>query len=167
MKSIQQQSFAWGLPWWFSGPLVKNSPANVGDMGSIPGVGMKNPQAAGQLSACAVTADACAPRARSMRGQHERTAQQEACALHLGSSSRSPGPEKACTHSEDPGQPETNKCKTNQNKMKSRGLACKSAVRRMAGPSIQNQTEVHLCKGNEDVFKFCASCFLFSLFIFF
>ena len=72
LKSIQQQSFAWGLPWWFSGPLVKNSPANVGDMGSIPGVGMKNPQAAGQLSTCAVTADACAPRARSMRGQHSK-----------------------------------------------------------------------------------------------
>ena len=44
-----------GLP---GGPVVKNPPANAGDVGLIPGPGAKNPQAAGQLSLCASTTEA-------------------------------------------------------------------------------------------------------------
>ena len=36
-----------GLPWW---PVVKNPPANAGDVGWIPGLGTKIPHAMGQLS---------------------------------------------------------------------------------------------------------------------
>ena len=32
------------------GPVVKNPPANAGDMGSIPGLGIKIPPAVGKLS---------------------------------------------------------------------------------------------------------------------
>ena len=32
------------------GPVVKNTPSNAGDVGSIPGWGTKIPHAAGQLS---------------------------------------------------------------------------------------------------------------------
>ena len=37
------------------GPVVKNPPSNVGDMGSIPGQGAKIPHAMGQLSPHATT----------------------------------------------------------------------------------------------------------------
>ena len=37
------------------GPVVKNLPANVGDMGLIPGPGTEIPYAAGQLSPWATT----------------------------------------------------------------------------------------------------------------
>ena len=37
------------------GPVVKNPPSNVGDMGAIPGRGTKIPHAAGQLSLSATT----------------------------------------------------------------------------------------------------------------
>ena len=48
------------------GPVVKNTPSNAGDTGSIPGRGTKIPHAAGQLSPRAATTDpmrsgACAP----------------------------------------------------------------------------------------------------------
>ena len=44
------------MPWDFPGGLVvKNPPANVGDMGSIPGPGIKSPHVAGQLNPCATT----------------------------------------------------------------------------------------------------------------
>ena len=37
--------------WDFPGvPVVKNPPSNAGDVGSIPGRGIKNPLATGQLS---------------------------------------------------------------------------------------------------------------------
>ena len=36
------------------GPVVKNLSANAGDAGLIPGEGTKIPQAAGQLSLCAL-----------------------------------------------------------------------------------------------------------------
>ena len=38
-----------------------NSPSNVGEMGSIPGLGTKTPHAAGQLSLWAVTTHALGP----------------------------------------------------------------------------------------------------------
>ena len=43
------------------GPVVKNLPANAGDMGSIPGLGTNITHAAGQLSLCATTTEADAP----------------------------------------------------------------------------------------------------------
>ena len=39
------------------GPVVKNPPCNVGDVGSNPGQGTKFAHAVEQLSLCAVTAD--------------------------------------------------------------------------------------------------------------
>ena len=38
-------------------PVVKNSPANIGDMGSILGPSMKIPHAIGQLSPCTATTE--------------------------------------------------------------------------------------------------------------
>ena len=37
----------WDKP---GGPVVKNSPSNAGDGGSVPGQGTKTPHALGQLS---------------------------------------------------------------------------------------------------------------------
>ena len=37
--------------------MVKNPPANAGDMGSIPGQGTKIPHAVEQLSLCATTTE--------------------------------------------------------------------------------------------------------------
>ena len=37
------------------GPVVKNPPANAGDMGSIPGPGTKIPHVTGQMNPCATT----------------------------------------------------------------------------------------------------------------
>ena len=37
--------------------MVKNTPSNAGDVGSIPGRGAKIPHAAGQLSPCATTTE--------------------------------------------------------------------------------------------------------------
>ena len=42
----------WDFP---GGPVVKNQPSNAGDMGSIPGRGIKIPHATGQLSLWATT----------------------------------------------------------------------------------------------------------------
>ena len=39
------------------GPVVKNSPYNVGDADSIPGQGTKIPHAAGQLNSRATTTE--------------------------------------------------------------------------------------------------------------
>ena len=39
------------------GPVVKNPPANAGDMSSILGMGTKIPHATGQLSLCATTTE--------------------------------------------------------------------------------------------------------------
>ena len=39
------------------GPVVKTSPSNAGDVGSIPGQGTKIPHALGQLSLCAATTE--------------------------------------------------------------------------------------------------------------
>ena len=43
------------------GSVVKNLPANAGDMDSIPDPGTKIPHAAEQLSLCTITAKACMP----------------------------------------------------------------------------------------------------------
>ena len=43
------------------GPVVKNLPANAGDMGSIPGLRTKIPHALGQLSTCAETTETPVP----------------------------------------------------------------------------------------------------------
>ena len=37
------------------GPMVENSPSNIGDEDSIPGQGTKTPRATGQRSPCATT----------------------------------------------------------------------------------------------------------------
>ena len=59
-------------PWDFpGGPVVKNLPCNVGDVGSIPGWGTKVPYALGQLSLHATTTKAgvlCSPGA--VNGAH-------------------------------------------------------------------------------------------------
>ena len=39
------------------GPVGKNPPPNVGDAGSIPGLGIKIPHAPGQLNPCAATTE--------------------------------------------------------------------------------------------------------------
>ena len=39
------------------GPVVKNTPCNAGDMGSIPGRGTRIPHAMGQLNACTATTE--------------------------------------------------------------------------------------------------------------
>ena len=39
------------------GSVVKNLPANSGDMGLIPGLGSKSPPAAGQVSWCGTTTE--------------------------------------------------------------------------------------------------------------
>ena len=39
------------------GPMVKNPPANAGDVGSIPGRGTRIPHAVGQPSSCATTTE--------------------------------------------------------------------------------------------------------------
>ena len=40
---------------FLGGPVVKNSPSNAGDAGSIPGRGTKIPHATEQLSPCTTT----------------------------------------------------------------------------------------------------------------
>ena len=58
-KTFSSSKFlAGGSP---GGPEVRNVPSNAGDMGSIPGWGFKIPRAAGQLSLCATTKEACTP----------------------------------------------------------------------------------------------------------
>ena len=47
------------------GPVVKNPPCNVGDVGLIPGQGTKIPHAVGQLSLCATTAEPACSRAHA------------------------------------------------------------------------------------------------------
>ena len=54
-ESVYQEFFTQDFP---SGPVVKNLPANTGDMGSIPGLGTRIPHAAGQLSLCTITIEA-------------------------------------------------------------------------------------------------------------
>ena len=39
------------------GPVIKNSPSNAGDVGSIPARGTKIPHATGQLSPCTTTTE--------------------------------------------------------------------------------------------------------------
>jgi len=39
------------------GPVVKNLPCNAGDLGSIPGGGIKIPHAVGQLNPCTETTE--------------------------------------------------------------------------------------------------------------
>ena len=47
--------------------MVKNLPANAGDMRSIPGLGTKTSQYVGQLSLCITTTEDCMPhKLRSM-----------------------------------------------------------------------------------------------------
>ena len=62
-------------PWYFpGGPVVMNLPCNVGDMGSIPGWGMKVPYALGQLSLRATTTKAhvlCSPGAANGAHVHQ------------------------------------------------------------------------------------------------
>ena len=70
-------------------PVVKNSPANTGDTGLIPGPG-RIPHAVEQLSLCATTTEARAPQ--------EKQPQWEAHTTQRKSSPRSPSTRlKACT----------------------------------------------------------------------
>ena len=63
--------------------MVKNPPANAGDMGSIPV--MKITRATGQLSPCAMTTEVCVPRDHAL--QQEKP------------------PQEATHHNEDLAQP--------------------------------------------------------------
>ena len=47
MYSHQEWTLRWDFP---AGLAVKNPPCNAGDVGSIPGQGIKIPQPVGQLS---------------------------------------------------------------------------------------------------------------------
>ena len=47
----------WEILGFPSGPLVKNPPADTGDMGLIPDQGTKIPHASGQLSPCTTTTE--------------------------------------------------------------------------------------------------------------
>ena len=67
----------WDFP---GGAVVKNPPANAGDMCSIPGPGRSH-MATEQLSPCATTTEAHAPRAHAL--QREKPPQWEARALQL------------------------------------------------------------------------------------
>ena len=51
------------------GPVVKNVPANAGEMGSIPNPGTKIPQVSGQLRACALEPE-LEPEHHNYRGAH-------------------------------------------------------------------------------------------------
>ena len=51
------------------GPVVKNAPANAGEMGSIPSPGTKIPQVSGQLRACALEPE-LEPEHHNYRGAH-------------------------------------------------------------------------------------------------
>ena len=44
--------YHWDFP---GGPVIKSSPSNAGDAGSIPGWGTKIPHGMGQLGPCATT----------------------------------------------------------------------------------------------------------------
>ena len=90
------------------GPVVKNSPANTGDTGLIPGPG-RIPHAIEQLSLCATTTEARAPQ--------EKQPQWEAHTTQRKSSPRSPSARGKPAHgSEDPAQP-----KSSINKLKGGG----------------------------------------------
>ena len=65
-----------GLP---CGPVVKHLPASAEDMGSIPALGTKIPHAVGQLSPCATTTEAFAPRATAMRSPHSPQLEKNLC----------------------------------------------------------------------------------------
>ena len=60
------------------GPVVKNPPANAGDMGSIPGQGNKIPHVVGQLSLHVTTTEpacsrACVPQLEKPEFHNEET----------------------------------------------------------------------------------------------
>ena len=51
---------------FLGGPVVKNLPCNVGDVGSIPGQGCQILYATGKLSQCATTTEARMPQLDSL-----------------------------------------------------------------------------------------------------
>ena len=55
------------------GPVVKNLPSNAGDMGSIPGRGIKIPHAVGQLSLCTTTRERKSRTLQLERSRHTAT----------------------------------------------------------------------------------------------
>ena len=57
---LESLSPQWDFP---GGPVVRNLPANAGDMGLIPGLGAKIPHAERQLSPCAPTTEPTCSRA--------------------------------------------------------------------------------------------------------
>ena len=59
-----QKTLLWDFP---GGPLVKNPPANAGDLGSIGHWSWKSPHAAEQLSPGATTTEACMPGAHALQ----------------------------------------------------------------------------------------------------
>ena len=80
------------------GPVVKNLPDNVGDMGSIPGPANKIPHVTRQLSPCSTTTEACVPYnlCSAIRGHHSEKS------LQLESSSHPHNLRKACTQQQIP-----------------------------------------------------------------
>ena len=51
---VLESKVFWDFP---GGPVVKTSPSNAGDVGSIPGQGTKSAHTMGQLSLCATTTE--------------------------------------------------------------------------------------------------------------
>ena len=65
------------------GPVVKNTPSNAGDSGSIPGGGTKIPHAAGQLSPRATTIELAYLNERARGPQTREPTRPGACAPQL------------------------------------------------------------------------------------
>ena len=79
---MEKKTHGQGFP---DGPVVKNLPANAGDMSSVPGSGTKNPHAKGQLSPCDL----------EPTSHNEKSPKQETCTPQLKNSPHSPQQEKA------------------------------------------------------------------------
>ena len=75
------------------GPVVKNPPSNAGDVGSIPGQGIKIPHAVGQLSLRATTAELARLSEKARMLQTTEPTCPGACAPQL---------ERSPHHNEDP-----------------------------------------------------------------
>ena len=96
------------------GPVVKNLPANAGDMGSTPGPGARIPHASGQLNLVHRNHWAGFPRART--GQQEKPPKWEACALATGEQPPfATTREKITCSNEHSAQPKINFLKKNSN----------------------------------------------------
>ena len=63
-KKEEEEEEDWGEE---RSPVVKNPPANSGDMGPNPGQGTEIPHAMGQLSSCAIATESVCSRAHILQ----------------------------------------------------------------------------------------------------